>query len=93
MNTIIFYKHWRETRKSGLKKYMFTRIKNGCSQGLLIYLALFSCHILFMKRLYPVWFVHGLIETLLILMGCILISWKYNEYKFRNVLNSYKTVK
>ncbi len=39
------------------------------------------------------WFVHALIGAVLILLICILITWKYNKYKFKNVLNSYKAIK
>ncbi len=88
-----FYRQWKETRKAGIKRYMISKIKSGFRFGLLIYLGLFSCQIVFIKKIYPLWFLYALIAAFLISVLSIVAKWEYNEYKFKNVLELYKPIK
>lgn len=88
-----FYRQWKETRKAGIKKYILSRIKSSFRYGLLIYLGLFSCQIVFVKKIYPLWFLYALIAAAIIILLSIVIKWEYNEYKFKNVLELYKPIK
>lgn len=88
-----FYRQWKETRKAGIKKYILKSVKGGSRHGVLIYLMLFSCQIVFIKRIYPLWFLYALIAAILILVVSTVAKWEYNEYRFKNVLESYKAIK
>lgn len=88
-----FYRQWKETRKAGMKKYVVTKIKSNYRYAVTIYLTLFSFQIVFIKRIYPLWFLYALIAAVIILLLSIVVKWEINEYRFKSVLNSYKAIK
>lgn len=93
VSAIKFYRYWKEIRKWGFKKYFFNKVKNSYLEGLLIYLILLSFQILFLKKTYGFGFIKCLIAASIIVIIHIIIQWGYNEYRFKHLLATYKTVK